>query len=132
MAKAVYNDWKGEFRGNAVNVLKTLIQDENRMFDKKSYYARILPIIQSSGMGKSRLLDEVSKEFLTVSFSLRRPKETGCPPGYPTVRSFLTNGPRKDEEHNARAVAFLGATLSRRKILLIWNSSCYDMLTFFF
>jgi hypothetical protein len=34
-------------------------------------YARLLPIVQSSGMGKSRLIDELSKKHFVVPINLR-------------------------------------------------------------
>jgi hypothetical protein len=34
-------------------------------------YARLLPVIQSSGMGKSRMIDELSKEYLLIPLNLR-------------------------------------------------------------
>ena len=34
-------------------------------------YARLLPIVPSSGMGKSRMIDELSKKYFLVPFNLR-------------------------------------------------------------
>jgi len=34
-------------------------------------YARILSIVQSSGMGKSRLIDEFSKAYFVIPLNLR-------------------------------------------------------------
>lgn len=39
--------------------------------DPSSLYARLLPLVQSSGMGKSRLIDEFSKKYFVIPFNLR-------------------------------------------------------------
>jgi len=39
--------------------------------DHSTLYARLLPLIQSSGMGKSRLIDEFSKNYFVIPFNLR-------------------------------------------------------------
>lgn len=42
-----------------------------RKHNDPNIYARLLPIVQSSGMGKSRMVDELSKEYLVIPFNLR-------------------------------------------------------------
>lgn len=39
--------------------------------DPSTLYARLLPVVQSSGMGKSRLIDEFSKKHFVIPFNLR-------------------------------------------------------------
>ena len=85
-------------------------------------YAKTMPIIQSSGTGKSRLLDEISKEFLTISFILRRPMEDGYPPGDPEITTFLTDmldmiasEARLNAVLHAHTVALLAGTLAQCK-----------------
>ena len=85
-------------------------------------YAKTMPIIQSSGTGKSRLLDEISKEFLTMSFVLRHPAEDGYPPGDPEITKILTGmgkttatKARLNAVLHARAVALLAGTLAQCK-----------------
>jgi hypothetical protein len=43
------------------------------MLDRNSskLYARLLPLVQSSGMGKSRLIDELSKKYFVIPLNLR-------------------------------------------------------------
>lgn len=41
------------------------------------YAARVLPIIQSSGAGKSRMLDEAAKTIFTFPICLREDNEMG-------------------------------------------------------
>lgn len=42
-----------------------------RKHNDPDIYARLLPIVQSSGMGKSRMIDELSKKYFLVPFNLR-------------------------------------------------------------
>jgi hypothetical protein len=39
--------------------------------ETKDLYARFLAIVQSSGMGKSRMIDEFSKTHFVIPFNLR-------------------------------------------------------------
>jgi hypothetical protein len=45
--------------------------------DTTQIYARFSTIIQSSGMGKSRAVDEMSKEHLVIPMSLKDDNESG-------------------------------------------------------
>src|SRR5438309_914531 len=74
MLSGLYHEWRGEFIGGSVDILRNLVLGEETEFGVNRY-AKIIPIIQSSGTGKSRLLDEISKEFLTMYFTLRHPAE---------------------------------------------------------
>jgi hypothetical protein len=40
-------------------------------------YADYLPIVQSSGTGKSRMVDEVAKKLFTILFNLREDANGG-------------------------------------------------------
>jgi len=42
-------------------------------------YGRFLSIVQSSGAGKSRMVDELSKEYLVIPINLRPANEQGEP-----------------------------------------------------
>ena len=46
----------------------------------KKLYANFVPIIQSSGMGKTRLVDETAKLIFTILFCLRSESDGGCTP----------------------------------------------------
>ncbi|KAN0065013.1 hypothetical protein ACQY0O_001463 [Thecaphora frezii] len=48
-----------------------LLCDYEAEFDPKSYYGRVIPIVQSSGTGKSRLVHEMRKIWPTLSVTLR-------------------------------------------------------------
>ena len=67
--------WDMEYRGDAVNVfvhtIHTMNTDRNR-----GEYDNFVPVIQSSGMGKSRMVDEAAKYIFTLPFNLRPALET--------------------------------------------------------
>ncbi|KAH9009201.1 hypothetical protein EDB83DRAFT_2234923 [Lactarius deliciosus] len=65
-------------------------------------YARYCSIVQSSGMGKSRLLDEFSKEHFLIPINLRPKDSEGVlPPADDEVREFLTN----NQEYQGRNIS---------------------------
>ena len=63
-----------EFKGNAADALYKHICHK---FDFDDEYFRQICIIQSSGMGKSRLVDELSKKHVVVPICLRPKDSTG-------------------------------------------------------
>ncbi|KAH9019638.1 hypothetical protein EDB85DRAFT_1896565 [Lactarius pseudohatsudake] len=53
-------------------------------------YGRYCSIVQSSGMGKSHLLDEFSKSYFLIPINLRASTDQGYPPADREVWEFLT------------------------------------------
>ncbi|KAF8533710.1 hypothetical protein BDD12DRAFT_898077 [Trichophaea hybrida] len=72
-----------------------VVNDAERIFDSEPYYAQLMPIVQSSGAGKSWLIDEYGKTAVRIVFTLRIGDQSGYPPGdsteYATVIAFLTS-----------------------------------------
>jgi hypothetical protein len=60
--------WDIAYVGNAHDMLYQHIAHYSKQAD---YYARFTSIVQSSGMGKSRTIDEFSKKRLVVPLNLR-------------------------------------------------------------
>ena len=61
--------WNSTFQGNAERVLLETIAD---LLDKKrSPYARLTSIVNSSGTGKSRIVDQLGMTIITVPMCLR-------------------------------------------------------------
>lgn len=109
--------WKCDYIGAAVEALwKHLLYYYNG--DTQSSYAHFLTIVQSSGMGKSRVLDELSKIQFIIPINLRRPHTYGTPrpleiqicitdcftlSGYPPadeeLRDFLLESKSPDEAY---------------------------------
>jgi hypothetical protein len=65
---AIELSWNVDFIGDTVNALEEHIRRE---LEKGMLYARYCSIVQSSGMGKSRLLDEFSKRHFLIPINLR-------------------------------------------------------------
>jgi hypothetical protein len=82
-----------------------------------------MSIVQSSGTGKSRLVDELGGDAFSISFTLRENGASGYPPGDPEVVKFLKVDKRNgasDKNFNAackhaRLISFLGAAVSEGK-----------------
>ena len=96
-------------------VLNALEEHVSRQMAQGHTYARFCPIVQSSGMGKSRLLDEFSKNhflipinlrpgnsgasfYLFITFMARYSRLLGYPPPDVAVRVFLTRYDSYDRE----------------------------------
>jgi hypothetical protein len=116
----VEEHWADEFSGGAIKGILDRFTAFDEVFKKEgagaspqgAFYAKVLNLIQSSGVGKSRSVDELGKQLLGVTFVLRRDGETGYPPGDPSVLQFLTCGnTRKDNVHQ-RAVALIATCLN--------------------
>ncbi|KAJ6531943.1 hypothetical protein B0H19DRAFT_1189266 [Mycena capillaripes] len=75
---------------------------------QKVPYNHVVPIVQSSGMGKSWLLDRVAKHLFTIPLNLRNPDENGYPPTDHQLFHFFV--PLKTKTQ-AEATATLGAFL---------------------
>ena len=87
----VYHHWNTKFCGHAKLALqeKLFLYESSTQHYYQDVYAKIIPIIQSSGMGKSRLMDEISKSHLTILFTFRKNGESGFPPGDPEITRFV-------------------------------------------
>ncbi|KAF8430602.1 hypothetical protein BGX38DRAFT_1146839 [Terfezia claveryi] len=125
----VYRHWNTKFCGHAKLALqeKLLLYENTTRQYHQNFYAKIIPIIQSSGMGKSRLMDELSKIHLTILFTFRKNGESGFPPGDPEITRFVDkalswkgNKPQRSQEelmmaHSHALALVLGAlrTLSK-------------------
>ena len=98
MAKQVYNHWSDGFLGGSLQALKwTLLVNEALIRAAESndllqeYYSKSLNLLQSSGTGKSKLLDELAKDNFTFTFVSRKESDTGFPPGDNDISRFLSN-----------------------------------------
>jgi hypothetical protein len=63
---ATVQSWTHPFQGNVEEVLCQYIRT-----GADSLYARTLHIVQSSGMGKSRMVDQFSKKYFVIPLNLR-------------------------------------------------------------
>jgi hypothetical protein len=67
---ATTHAWDSEFKGDLKDVLFDTIADY--LSNDKDPYARLTVIVNSSGTGKSRMVDQLGREIITVPICLRR------------------------------------------------------------
>ena len=119
--RGLYQGWNTKFKGASARALRKLVRAEETNFWAAAHYSKTIPIIQSSGTGKSHLLDEISKDFLTVTFVLKLQGEAGYPPGDQEIMEFLigasdrTTEAQRNATLHARVVALLGGAIARCK-----------------
>ncbi|KAH8116519.1 hypothetical protein DFH11DRAFT_1876339 [Phellopilus nigrolimitatus] len=93
--KTTMAGWNREFVGTVDEALWVHIKEclYERSLNKK--YANLCPIIQSSGTGKSRAVDQLGRMHFILPICLRDPETTGFPPADDSIRKFLTGGDSK-------------------------------------
>lgn len=111
---SLHQQWSSTYLGEAMEALKDKLKSYHLRFKRNdSLYARIMPIVQSSGTGKSRLVNELGGSVLGISFTLREKASSGYPPGDPEVVRFLKEGVGLDvASQQAMTICFLGAAIS--------------------
>ncbi|KAH9037252.1 hypothetical protein EDB85DRAFT_2287937 [Lactarius pseudohatsudake] len=110
--EAVMRSWWTPFAGEHVlEALTDHIAEERR---KKGSYVPFCSIVQSSGMGKSRLVDEFSKTNFLIPINLREAGARGFPPPDDAVRDLLTQpDPVGGNKTFVRSLHFLVALFQR-------------------
>ncbi|KDQ58385.1 hypothetical protein JAAARDRAFT_154830 [Jaapia argillacea MUCL 33604] len=103
--KATIDSWTGAFIGHAADELWGHIVKYSKW---DNLYSRFCEIVQSSAMGKSKLVDELSKTHFVIPINLRGKGTAGYPPPDEEVREYLTANSSADELY-ARHSAFLTA-----------------------
>ena len=104
--------WINKFKGSSLKSLRAYVLKQEELWSSGRYYAKIIPVIQSSGMGKSRLLSEFSKTTPSVYYTLREDDDTtGYPPGDTLIRNYFREMPAGHED--LFATCFLAATFKR-------------------
>ena len=99
---ATESAWTTQYRGEAPAALWTRIKETMNKADR---YARYLAIVQSSGTGKSRMIEELSKTHLVIPVNLRGSSETGLflvfvtPQAGSGLKYFRLSSPRRDTTH---------------------------------
>ncbi|KAH9014063.1 hypothetical protein EDB84DRAFT_1277877 [Lactarius hengduanensis] len=98
MSLAVVNSWTAEFidYGPLGGLQRHVSRELTPGNAIGKIYARYCSIVQSSGMGKSRLLDEFSRSLFLIPVNLRPANSDGFPPPDNQVRDFLL-GSGEDE-----------------------------------
>ncbi|KAM6503962.1 hypothetical protein JOM56_000905 [Amanita muscaria] len=81
--------WETDFKGNAAEVLLTTISNYLKK-ERGNVYARHASIVNSSGTGKSRMVDQMALEIITVPMCLRAHGTRGFPPPDQHLRDWLS------------------------------------------
>ncbi|KAM6498815.1 hypothetical protein JOM56_006763 [Amanita muscaria] len=117
--------WKQPYQSHAHEVLYESICE--MWAAAKGPYKNILAVIQSSGYGKTRMLDEHAKIVFTFPFVIRNPKETTDDSAYPhpdqSVHEFLTNFGNTEDEVRAGYYKFLTILFSSA-LAIIKEADC--------
>ena len=90
--------WDMEYKGNADKLFIQALHIMNTDRDRR-IYDNFVPIVQSSGMGKSRMADEAAKYIFTLPFNLRPSRETS---GTIAQSSFLISSDRQFPRFSTR------------------------------
>jgi hypothetical protein len=94
---ATENAWTTQYRGEAPVALWARIKKTMKQADR---YASYLEIVQSSGTGKSRMIEELSKTRLVIPVNLRGSSNAGLSLFLSRrrrgLKSFRLSSPRQD------------------------------------
>jgi hypothetical protein len=105
--------WNDEFIPQTLSTFIEAITANHRTFDITKHYSKFTPIVQSSGVGKSRLVDEFSKKVLGILFTFRMNDDTGYPPGDPEIRKYIMDHmQRPNDESVARPMAVAASLIA--------------------
>ncbi|KAI9452701.1 hypothetical protein BJY52DRAFT_1225998 [Lactarius psammicola] len=90
--QAIEDSWMADFVDpSPLEGLREHIVEQLTKPSQPPVYGRYFSILQSSGMGKSRLLDEFSKSYFLIPLNLCASTDQGYPPADAQVRHFLTD-----------------------------------------
>ncbi|PSR72358.1 hypothetical protein PHLCEN_2v11764 [Hermanssonia centrifuga] len=110
--ETIKNAWDVEYVGDSHEVLLETLRAMNKSAHAK--YSNILPIVQSSGMGKSRCVHEAARFVFTLPLNTRPVEESsGYPPSDSQVFTYFRDATRgMITEARAACCAFLKALFS--------------------
>ncbi|EDQ98420.1 uncharacterized protein LACBIDRAFT_335978 [Laccaria bicolor S238N-H82] len=94
---ATQKSWEYQYKGNAAIGLWAHIKVNYNRKSAPQVYANYASIVQSSGMGKSRMTDELAKTCFVITMNLRGTHTTGYPPADGALRDYLTSVTSKNE-----------------------------------
>ncbi|KAM6499182.1 hypothetical protein JOM56_004690, partial [Amanita muscaria] len=110
---ATKKSWERPYVGQAAEALWTHIRNHYN----KQIYAHSCSVVQSSGMGKSRTVDELGKKCFSIPINLRDAQSTGYPPADLEVLNFLTIERQEDPSYR-RACCFIDALFEHTDLTL--------------
>ncbi|KAG6825553.1 hypothetical protein H0H92_003306 [Tricholoma furcatifolium] len=115
--EAILQPWNAEYIGTAAQALVAHVEryrkDAKLTNGISYYYGNFASIIQSSGMGKSRLIKELGQDYFVINMNVGRGKESYPPPDR-SVRDFLTEYSNTDNRRHL-LYCFLDALFTRAR-----------------
>ena len=94
--KDVHQDWTKPYSNVSLQALTDSISRlERSNAPGERFYARTIALVQSSGMGKSRLIAEFGKRYPSINFCLRTGRDGYPPPDSDVLTSLLAPIPKK-------------------------------------
>jgi len=86
-----YDHWCTTFTGKSLQMLQGAIRryQSNWEITYAKSYSKSINIVQSSGMGKSRLADEMGKTNFQFAFNFTNPGDPGYPPGDTEIADYF-------------------------------------------
>ncbi|KAG6819007.1 hypothetical protein H0H93_016449 [Arthromyces matolae] len=106
--EATQKSWEEPFIGDAANVLRETIINHTETLHL-NLYSMSMSIIQSSGTGKSRLIDELAHTIPIVSLNTRPSNHSGFPAADEQVRDFLDITDDTSDAADKKYYCFLSA-----------------------
>ncbi|KAF9505310.1 hypothetical protein BS47DRAFT_1400536 [Hydnum rufescens UP504] len=113
---ATHNAWSAPYIGSSHRVLwEKIMEIKTRRLGGWGWYSYVLPVTQSSGTGKSRMIDELSKEHLVIPIVLR--DSDGYPPPDIAPRDWFLQASTPERAQKC-AIAFLMALFETTKEII--------------
>ena len=120
-------DWKVPYYPDSLDALKDYIQHYEQLIEaENAYYGKIVSFIQSSGMGKSRLVDAFGEKCPMINLVLRKEGSTGYPPSDGEIVSLVTRQAVETQQlviDNSPSSKGRGGNFSKRRRAVVWNHS---------
>lgn len=88
--------WAQPLIGPSLNLLRDTIRKYEAQYNPDRHYSKAVSFVQASGMGKSRLADELGLYTSIVTFVLRADFENGFPRPDRAIRDFLLSNTEQD------------------------------------
>ncbi|KAF8498580.1 hypothetical protein F5888DRAFT_1802761 [Russula emetica] len=115
-AHATINAWNSKFKGDLAGVLFDTITDY--LSKDRNPYARLTTAVNSSGTGKSRMVDQLGIEIITVPMCLRQRRREGFPPVDMELRDWLVyeTGDRRSVQKRLFGFTYSLLNITRRQL----------------
>jgi hypothetical protein len=115
-ADATTGAWDGAFKGDLAGVLFDTIADY--LSKDRTPYARLTTVVNSSGTGKSRMVDRLGTETVTVPMCIRQTRREGFPPVDRALRDWLVSetGDRRSVRKRLHGFTYSLLKITRRQL----------------